>query len=99
MVGPSNLGDDSLPEPKRRRAGLKPSPVYEIDNGPVTWTDGFDQWRHRARGTTYQRLGGAEVQSGRPIKEGDVLTVYLDADGKLWVRPVEEFHDGRFEKL
>lgn len=45
-----------------------------------------------------ERLGGAEVQSSRPIKEGDVLTIYLDMYGKLWARPVEEFHDGRFEK-
>lgn len=57
-----------------------------------------DYWRHKKRGTAYQRLGGAEVQSSGPIKDGDVLTIYLDMYGKLWARPVEEFHDGRFEK-
>lgn len=58
-----------------------------------------DFWRHKERGSTYQRFGGAEVQTSRPIKEGDVLTIYIDTAGKLWARPVEEFHDGRFEKL
>lgn len=59
-----------------------------------------DPWRHKARGTVYDRIGGAEVQSSKgAIHEGDVLTIYRDKQGKLWARPVGEFYDGRFEKL
>lgn len=56
-------------------------------------------WRHKRRNTVYERIGGAEVQASEPIREGDVVTVYRDREGKLWVRPVTEFYDGRFEPV
>lgn len=58
-----------------------------------------DWWRHKVRGSAYERLGGAEVQTSHPIQEGEVVTVYRDRDGKLWARPINEFYDGRFEKI
>lgn len=57
-----------------------------------------DGWRHKKRGTTYKVIGTAEVQAEDCILEGDLVIVYrADSDGKLWVRPTEEFYDGRFK--
>jgi hypothetical protein len=55
--------------------------------------------KHIKRGTEYTVLGRAEVQSEFPINEGDILTVYQGADGKLWARPTGEFDDGRFVEV
>ena len=55
-------------------------------------------WQHKVRGTKYRKVGAAEVQTSTPIEEGDVVEVYLSViDGRLWVRPTDEFNDGRFE--
>jgi len=56
--------------------------------------------RHRARGTLY-RIDAVrvEVQTSRPIVEGDTLTVYVGEDGKKWARLDSEFNDGRFVDL
>jgi len=52
---------------------------------------------HVDRGTVYTVVGEAELQSsGGPVAEGAKLTVYRGADGNLWVRPSDEFSDGRF---
>ena len=57
-------------------------------------------WKHVKRGTTYDVIGDAELQSGRPLEEGAILRVYLCREtGRLWARPSDEFHDGRFERL
>lgn len=52
--------------------------------------------KHKKRGSIYSVLGYAELQSGFPIEEGQRLVVYRGEDGKLWARPEQEFHDGRF---
>ena len=58
------------------------------------------RYRHLKRGGTYVVIAGGEVQSSKPILEGDKVVVYQsEKDGSIWVRPVEEFNDGRFEKL
>jgi hypothetical protein len=56
-------------------------------------------FRHRARGTSYTVLGRAVLQANEPVSDEQELVVYAGADGRLWVRPVGEFYDGRFEKL
>lgn len=54
------------------------------------------KYRHRKRGTEYEVIGTAEVQTASRIFEGDKLEIYCGEDGKLWARPHAEFHDGRF---
>jgi len=57
--------------------------------------------RHKKRGSTYQVIGTASVQSADFSCLGDesVATVYQDENGRLWVRAFDEFNDGRFEAL
>lgn len=56
--------------------------------------------RHIKRGSTYTvERHGAEVQTSRPIVEGDTITVYVGTDCKAWARLDEEFNDGRFEAI
>ncbi|MFW6002276.1 MAG: hypothetical protein ACOCQD_02965 [archaeon] len=60
----------------------------------------MDNWeiaRHKKRGTNYLVIGEAEVQSSKPIKEGDKVVIYVDNNGKKWARPSSEFYDGRFD--
>lgn len=56
--------------------------------------------RHLKRGSEYAVIGEASVQASSDIAEGDRVMVYrgLTTD-QLYVRPVTEFNDGRFEKL
>lgn len=55
--------------------------------------------RHLKRGTTYQLLGPAILQTEVPLSDGAALLAYGDEEGGLWVRPPEEFNDGRFEEI
>lgn len=56
--------------------------------------------RHRKRGSDYEVVfPQAEVQTSTPIREGDVVSVYVEETGKAWVRLKTEFDDGRFEGL
>ncbi len=49
--------------------------------------------RHLKRGTTYQVLAVGEIEA-----TGETVCVYVgEADARVWVRPLEEFGDGRFE--
>jgi len=55
--------------------------------------------RHR-KGGVYEVLGLAVVQTDTPLADYDVVQVYRNVDaGSLWVRPQEEFDDGRFVAL
>ena len=64
------------------------------------------RWFHKGRGKVYAEIGRAELQlspfpdgSVRLLAEGDVFVVYQADDGRLWVRHVDEFGDGRFEPI
>ncbi|MBY3433125.1 hypothetical protein HFN89_02880 [Rhizobium laguerreae] len=56
--------------------------------------------RHRQRGSDYDVMREeVSVQCARPVQEGDLLTVYVEPDGRGWARPKDEFNDGRFQTL
>lgn len=57
-------------------------------------------WRHKKRGTLYQELceGELQIASDIVLKEGDILKVYFDPNGKIWIREKNEFEDGRFTR-
>ncbi len=61
--------------------------------------DALPRVRHR-KGGVYEVLGLAVVQTDTPLADYDVVQVYRNVDdGSLWVRPKQEFDDGRFVAL
>jgi hypothetical protein len=64
-----------------------------------SFSDDFTH-RHLGRGTKYKVVGMARAQcSVEPIKDGDMLMLYVGEDGVYSVRPPAEFNDGRFERM
>lgn len=58
------------------------------------------RWRHVKRGTTYTVRGVVQLQCAVPELDGVYAVLYVsEGDGREWVRPVEEFLDGRFERI
>lgn len=56
--------------------------------------------RHKQRGTEYEVIGVAELQMNADILvDGSEMIVYRGDDGRLWVRQIDEFEDGRFEDV
>lgn len=70
----------------------KPGPAVKVDGWQPTH-------RHVKRGLEYQRMGIAEVQCSGSLTDYEVVVVYKDRDGRMWVHPKAEFEDGRFELL
>jgi hypothetical protein len=62
-----------------------------------------DDWRpthrHVKRGTLYRLVSSAVLQTGAPVGDNEFLALYQGEDGLYWVRPADEFKDGRFEPL
>jgi hypothetical protein len=56
-------------------------------------------YRHKKSGGKYTIVGHAQVQAQEPLTDYEVVTVYRDEKGNLWVRRKAEFEDGRFEQL
>jgi hypothetical protein len=52
-------------------------------------------WRHKARGTTYMVV----VEGTREANMEPCVAYVALMDGKVWLRPTEEFLDGRFEAV
>lgn len=59
-------------------------------------------WRHLKRGTTYQIIGIAKLQTaltGGLADETEMVVYANEVTGKMSVRSVDEFCDGRFERV
>jgi len=56
------------------------------------------KWRHKKRGTTYTEIGRGKLQSTGHMDMRDCV-IYQGEDGAFWIRPTDEFEDGRFEPL
>jgi len=55
-------------------------------------------YRHKKRGTIYTVIGEGKLQcSANELLDDAPVVIYRGEDGQLWVRGVQEFHDGRFE--
>lgn len=71
----------------------------QANNGPV--------YRHKKRGTEYIVIGEGKMQAPWAIMNAmsiepvdmEPVIIYRGTDGQIWVRPKEEFEDGRFEKV
>lgn len=60
------------------------------------------RWLHKKRRSTYIEIGRAKLQASDVGGFSDMqpMVVYRsELDGSLWVRPEDEFEDGRFEAL
>lgn len=59
----------------------------------------YQKVRHLKRGTTYDVVGLAYLQTDKPVTDMEPMVVYRGTDGKLWVRPESEFTSDRFDLL
>lgn len=66
----------------------------------------FEVFEHQKNHNQYHLIGYAKMQTnsweendGSPIDMREVAVYVSINDGSLWVRPKEEFEDGRFKKL
>lgn len=58
------------------------------------WAKGRDMWKHLKSGGLYRVL----ADPGYIEETLEHVVVYQCCkDGRVWVRPFNEFHDGRFE--
>lgn len=66
---------------------------------PATQVSG-ERVHHVKRGSTYRVIGRGAIQTDTPLTDYAEVVVYqCEADGKLWVRPISEFEDGRFAEM
>jgi hypothetical protein len=58
-------------------------------------------WRHKKRGTTYRVVaqGLSQISTYESFQDGQEVVIYQSTDGNWYVRPLDEFYDGRFEDL
>lgn len=57
------------------------------------------KWRHKKRGTTYIEIGRGLMQDHGTDLDDEPVVIYRGEDGRLWVRTVDQFEDGRFARV
>jgi hypothetical protein len=77
----------------------EPPPGFGGKPGDPLYIPPRKLWRHKKRGTTYEEIGRGELQMASDVVDGSEMVIYRGEDGRLWVREVSEFEDGRFEKV
>ena len=55
--------------------------------------------RHVKRGSEYTIVALGKMQCAEPISDMAEVVIYRGDAGQFWVRPKEEFADGRFERI
>lgn len=65
----------------------------------------METYRHIKRGSTYEIVGRGKIQTDKPLTDMMNVIIYIphgdnpfDGGSEMWVRPTEEFFDGRFER-
>lgn len=56
-------------------------------------------YRHKKTNGVYRIRFHGRVQCAEPLRDMAPVVVYEAADGSHWVRPLDEFFDGRFEEM
>lgn len=80
------------------RLPLAALPALSAPPAPVV--DGWKPThRHVKRGTLYRLVSSAVLQTEHPVGDNEFLALYQDEHGLYWVRPADEFKDGRFALL
>lgn len=59
----------------------------------------MQKFKHRKSGGIYVVQEHVILQSKMPLEDMSTLVLYRGVDGQGWVRPIEEFYDGRFEHI
>ncbi len=56
-------------------------------------------YRHKKRGTLYTIINHGTLQLNQSDQDDALCVIYRNVvdDGKIWIRPITEFMDGRFE--
>lgn len=55
-------------------------------------------WTHDKRGGKYRIINAGVMQHEDPAIDNLPVVIYEDTDGRVWVRKVSEFFDGRFTR-
>ena len=57
------------------------------------------RFTHKKRGSTYTVIGIGYLQTRHDFLDDEEVVIYQEPSGILWVRPLTEFCDGRFEAV